>query len=242
MFEECLVESRGLVASKTQRWTALGSVGLQCALAALLIAMPLLRPQRLAIPTDAPHLTIPLPIQPPPPMHVQAATASSSAAPSLPTESSATSRPLIFSSEPTPGPTAPQLPVGIGIPMGDDPFSTAVARIGTGTPGPNVAVAPSRNPERVTLSSGVTQGMLLTPIQPLYPPIARAAGIQGTVVIEAVISKAGHIESLRIESGPEMLRGAARDAVAAARYRPYLLNGEPTEVQTTVTINFRMGG
>jgi protein TonB len=126
--------------------------------------------------------------------------------------------------------------------MGDDPFGAANARIGTGTPGPNVTVAPSRNPERVTLSSGVTQGLLLAPIQPLYPPIARAAGIQGTVVIEATISKTGRIESLHATSGPEMLRNAARDAVAAARYRPYLLNGVPTEVQTTVTINFRLGG
>jgi len=240
MFEECLVESRGLVASKTQRWTALGSACLQCALAVLLIAIPLLRPQRLAIPTDVPHLTVPLPIQPRQPIHVQEATASSSAAPSLPTESFRTSRPLIFPSRPTPGPAEPQLPIGLGLPMGDDPFGTATALSGVGAPGPNVTVAPARTPVPVTLSSGVTQGMLLAPIQPVYPPIAKATGTQGTVVIEAVISKTGRIESLRIVSGPEMLRGAALAAVQAARYRPYLLNGQPTEIQTTVTINFRL--
>lgn len=83
--------------------------------------------------------------------------------------------------------------------------------------------------------------MLLSPIKPVYPAIARAARISGTVVVEAVISKAGTIESLRVLNGPDMLRAAALDAIRAARYRPYLLNGEPTEVQTTFTVNFRMG-
>jgi protein TonB len=83
--------------------------------------------------------------------------------------------------------------------------------------------------------------MLLAPIQPVYPAIARAAGIQGTVVMGAVISKTGRIESLRALSGPDMLRRAAVDAVEAARYRPYLLSGVPTEVQTTITVVFKLG-
>jgi protein TonB len=83
--------------------------------------------------------------------------------------------------------------------------------------------------------------MLLTPIQPVYPPIAKAVRLEGTVVLEAVISKAGRIESLHVVSGPDMLRRAALDAVAVARYRPYLLSGEPTDVQTTITVVFRLG-
>jgi protein TonB len=75
----------------------------------------------------------------------------------------------------------------------------------------------------------------------VYPAIAKAAGVQGTVVMEAVISKAGRIESLRAVSGPEMLRNSALEAAGAARYRPYLLNGEPTEVQTTITVVFKLG-
>ena len=82
--------------------------------------------------------------------------------------------------------------------------------------------------------------MLLTPIQPIYPAIARAAGIQGTVVVEAIISRTGAIESLHVVSGPAMLRRAAIHAIRAARYQPYLLNGEPTEVETTITVNFRL--
>ena len=56
-----------------------------------------------------------------------------------------------------------------------------------------------------------------------------------------MISKAGRIESLRVVSGPDMLRRAAVDAVQAARYRPYLLSGVPTEVQTTVTVVCTLG-
>ncbi|MGA2219181.1 MAG: energy transducer TonB, partial [Terracidiphilus sp.] len=66
-------------------------------------------------------------------------------------------------------------------------------------------------------------------------------GVQGTVVLEAIISKQGTIESLRVVSGPPMLQQAARDAVSAWRYRPYLLNGEPVAVETTVNVVFTLG-
>ena len=83
--------------------------------------------------------------------------------------------------------------------------------------------------------------MLIGEIRPVYPRIAIAARQEGVVVIEATISKSGTIESARVVSGPAMLAGAAIEAVKAARYRPYTLNGEATEVQTTVTVNFKMG-
>jgi protein TonB len=84
--------------------------------------------------------------------------------------------------------------------------------------------------------------MLIAPIRPVYPVIAKAAGVQGTVVVEAVISRQGTIERLHVVSGPAMLQNAALDAIREARYRPYRLNGEPTDVQTTITVIFRMGG
>jgi protein TonB len=61
------------------------------------------------------------------------------------------------------------------------------------------------------------------------------------VVVQAIISRTGRIESAHVISGPEILQTAALDAVKQARYRPYLLNNEPTEVETTITINFRLG-
>jgi protein TonB len=106
---------------------------------------------------------------------------------------------------------------------------------------PSVAVVRRKDVGPVRVSTGVSEGMLLTPIRPVYPAIARMAGVHGAVVMEAVISKAGRIESLRAVSGPEMLRKAALDAVAPARYQPYLLSGEPTEVQTTITVVFTLG-
>jgi periplasmic protein TonB len=92
------------------------------------------------------------------------------------------------------------------------------------------------------VSTGVLQGMLIAPIRPVYPPIARAAGVSGTVVVEAVISRTGTIESLHVVSGPQMLQNAALEAIREARYEPYRLNGEVVEVETRITVNFRMGG
>ncbi len=83
--------------------------------------------------------------------------------------------------------------------------------------------------------------MLIAPIHPVYPQIAKSARIEGMVIIEAVISRTGTIESLHVVSGPPMLQRAAIDAIRAARYHPYLLNGSPTEVQTTISVNFHLG-
>ncbi len=110
-------------------------------------------------------------------------------------------------------------------------------------PHPGVTVGAARTANRpLSISSGVSAGMLIAPIRPVYPAIARAAHVEGTVVVEAIISRAGTIESLHVISGPMMLQSAAIDAIRAARYKPYRLNGEPMDVQTTITVNFRMGG
>jgi protein TonB len=71
--------------------------------------------------------------------------------------------------------------------------------------------------------------------------IAKAAGVQGTVIIQANISKSGAIERAHVVSGPAMLQAAALEAVRSARYRPYMLDHQPTEVETTFSINFRLG-
>ena len=86
------------------------------------------------------------------------------------------------------------------------------------------------------------EGMLIRRVQPVYPPLARAARIQGSVVLAAVISKAGTIENLRMLSGHPMLVPAAIAAVSQWRYRPYILNGEPIEVETQITVNFTLNG
>jgi protein TonB len=97
-------------------------------------------------------------------------------------------------------------------------------------------------PKKVAISGGVATGMLLQKTIPIYPPIAKAARVQGTVVLQATISKTGTIENLRVISGNAMLQSSAMDAVRSWRYRPYLLNGEPVEVETTVNVVFTLGG
>jgi protein TonB len=97
-------------------------------------------------------------------------------------------------------------------------------------------------PKKVSISAGVMVGMLLQKTQPIYPPIAKAARVSGTVVLQATISKTGQIEGLHVISGPAMLQQAAMDAVKTWRYRPYLLNNEPVEVETTVNVIFTLGG
>jgi protein TonB len=93
-------------------------------------------------------------------------------------------------------------------------------------------------PQRIRISQGVTAGLLVHRIQPPYPVLARSARIQGEVILRAVIDKDGNITDLQLVTGHPMLVPAAIAAVREWRYRPYLLNGQPVEVETTITVNF----
>ena len=98
-------------------------------------------------------------------------------------------------------------------------------------------VSPS---QRVRVSQGVEQGLILTKVDPIYPPLARRARIQGTVILKVVINKSGDVENMQLFSGHPMLAPAALDAVRQWKYQPYLLNGGPVEVETTVMVNFTL--
>jgi protein TonB len=88
----------------------------------------------------------------------------------------------------------------------------------------------------------MSEGDLVHKVLPTYPPLARNVRIQGQVVLQAVISKQGIIENLRLLSGHPMLVPAAIEAVRQWRYRPYVLNNEPVEVETLITVNFSLAG
>ena len=94
---------------------------------------------------------------------------------------------------------------------------------------------------RTFRTSSILEGSLIRNVEPVYPPLAKGARVQGPVVLSAMISKAGMIENLRVLSGNPMLVPAAIDAVRQWRYRPYVLNGEPVEVETQITVNFILG-
>lgn len=95
-------------------------------------------------------------------------------------------------------------------------------------------------PKRARVSQGVSQGLLVRQIAPVYPAAARQNRVQGSVVLQAVIGKDGRIQDLRVVSGREELIPAAVGAVQQWRYKPYLLLGEPVEVETQITINFAL--
>ena len=95
---------------------------------------------------------------------------------------------------------------------------------------------------RVRVSSGVSQGLLVKKVPPTYPPEARAAYIQGTVILRAEINKEGDIANLELLSGPIELVGSAVDAVRRWKYRPYLFNGEPVTVDTQIQVNYMLSG
>jgi len=236
MFEESLVESQVMHVSATRGWTMAGSTALQAIVAAVLVAMPLLHPERLTFHPSAPFVFTPPPPRPPL-LQAQHATQATTLV-SLPIAIQTHTPALI----PNPELTTEQPPI-IGHITGMESATVIADVVGRGDGhSSNVSVAPTPAPPKPRqVSQGVLAGMLLSPIRPVYPPIAKAAGVSGTVVVEAIISKAGTIESLHAVSGPEMLRAAALDAIQAARYQPYRLNGEPIEIQTTITVNFRLG-
>lgn len=92
------------------------------------------------------------------------------------------------------------------------------------------------------ISGGVIAENVLTKVFPKFPEVARAKHINGTVVTRVIIGKDGHIKSAEAVSGPDLLRPAYVDAVKQWIYKPYLLNGEPVEVETTITISIQLNG
>jgi protein TonB len=110
--------------------------------------------------------------------------------------------------------------------------------------GTSVEVAPPPPPalgQPLKLSHWA-EGNVIYRVQPTYPALARQARIQGPVELQAIISKTGTIEHLVVVRGHPMLAAAALEAVRQWRYRPYLLNHEPIEVETEITVNFVLSG
>ncbi|MGC1646329.1 MAG: energy transducer TonB [Candidatus Sulfotelmatobacter sp.] len=102
------------------------------------------------------------------------------------------------------------------------------------------AAAQVSEPVRVRTSDKIMQGLIIKKIAPVYPPLARQARIQGLVVMKVLISKTGDVENIQLFSGHPILAPSAIEAVKQWKYKPYLLNGEPVEVETNVTVNFTL--
>jgi protein TonB len=102
------------------------------------------------------------------------------------------------------------------------------------------ASLPQQAPQTVKVSQGVSQGLLIKSVQPVYPPTAKQMHVQGAVQLMANIGKDGSITSVKVLSGPSVLSRAAIDAVKQWKYKPYYLNDQPVEIQTQITVNFKL--
>ena len=220
--------------------TTLTSFGFQVLVVGVLLVLPLLRPsglpvfRQLSTPvsmgqplTDAPE--------------VRSRAGANTAAPS-------TSPAIILR-------PSQRLPVGMpaapsedaGPSLGPGPFIPGIRGDPHGLPSwigggsrPVLPVAAPTPPAAPVRRSHMSEGDLVRKIVPTYPPLARAARIEGQVTLQAVISKQGAIENLRVLAGHPMLVPAAIEAVRQWRYRPYILNNEPVEVETQIIVNFSL--
>jgi periplasmic protein TonB len=124
------------------------------------------------------------------------------------------------------------------------PSMIGIAAPGAGAPPPSLLSGDNNAPKPVlqtlNVSQGVSQGLLYKKIQPVYPTQALSMRIEGPVELMATISKTGDITAVKVLSGDSQLAKAAVNAVKQWKYKPYLLNGEPVEIQTQVTMNFRL--
>jgi protein TonB len=239
MFEDSLVESTGRIRTRS-RYFAVGSFAAQTLLLAALAIYPFLHPATL--PKQALTMLLTAPPGPASPANLpQHATASATHPQPIMIDNplaAPTRIPQHIDTTPDYGPPPSAVDSGLGR-TGTGTGSGLWDVVGTATP-PAVKPAPPKGP--VHISSGVAAGQLLAPIQPVYPAIAKAARVQGTVIVQAVISKDGRIENAHVISGPPMLQGAAVEAIQRARYRPFMLNGEPVAVETTINVVFTLGG
>ena len=100
--------------------------------------------------------------------------------------------------------------------------------------------APVAANKPLQVSAGVMSGNVLEKVTPKYPQDAKDAKVQGSVVLHAIVDKTGAVQDLTVVSGPEALRQASLDAVKRWTYKPYLMNGEPIAVETTMTVTFTL--
>jgi protein TonB len=233
MFEDSTFESTGKIHTRSRGWM-IATFLFNGSVLVMLILIPLIYPEALPRQALAFLLTAPVPPRTPPPATTEPPHVSHGA--------SEIQNGLILS--------PPRIIRDTFVGAGPEPASGPLVGMDQDSGSPN-AVSIFRNRRVVAVvrgvakgpmrvSSGVMEGSVFYKPAPLYPAIAKAVGIGGTVVLQATISKSGTIENLRVVSGPAMLQQAAMDAVKTWRYRPYLLNGEPVEVETTVNVVFAM--
>jgi len=245
MFEDSLIESGGRLTTKRGMTTTLSFV-FQIVLVGILVLIPLLFTEALPKTQLMTFLVAPPPPPPPPPPPAAAIKIVKQVQTDiingqLRTPTKIPEKVQMIKEDEAPPPVMSASGVVGGVPGGvpGGQMGGVIGGIISSTP---VNVPKAVNPQRIRVSQGVTQGMIIRKIQPAYPPLARQARIQGPVVLQAEIGKDGSIQNLRLISGHPMLAPAAIEAIKQWKYKPYILNGEPVEVETTITYNFTLSG
>jgi periplasmic protein TonB len=221
-------------------WTTIASAIFQSLLLAALAIIPLFRTAPL--PKREWSTTVELSS---PPVNVKpvAVQAPKSAPAFKPAKLASPAPPRLTTMAPPP-PVAPVSDLAFGVADGD--VSGALGDALTGTRGgPRVVLAATQAatpplPKRIRVASGVAEANLIHDVPPVYPPEAGRERLEGTVVLLAVIGVDGAVKDVQVESGPALLTQAAIDAVKQWRYKPYLLNGVPVEIDSRITVIFTM--
>ena len=244
LFSDSLLESGARERQRRGLATTI-SVIFQCIVVATLAIMPLMFTE--ALPTQQLVTFLIAPPPPPPPPPPPAAAAITKIVKTdmlnnsqLRTPTRIPAKVAMIKEQEAPMPAEGGVIGGIpgGIPGGQ--LGGVIGGIITSTPASAAIVPKLAAPKRVRISQGITQGLLITKIEPAYPKIALLARVTGVVMLKAIISKTGEVTELQVVSGHALLVPAAIDAVKQWRYRPYLLNGEPVEVETSVTVTFQL--
>jgi protein TonB len=242
MFADSLLDSHWTNRSR-RGWTTLASFALQAIGVGVVVSLPLLYTEGL----PRLHLvSVAAPIGPPPGQRAPANQRPATGRPQnvlRPNIFSAPSQiPPEISRDPDPAPAEEAfacptcVPGGTGAPGVHNWVIDSIGNNATVVPPSPTPVARPPRPSRMM------EGNLIYKVQPVYPPMARAVRVQGAVLLKAIISKSGAIENLQVVAGHPLLVKSALDAVSQWRYRPYILNDEPVEVETQITVNFVLAG
>jgi protein TonB len=241
MFEDSLIESGGRLKTRRGKTTTLAVI-FQVGIIVVMVLIPLLFTEALPKTQLMTFLVAPPPPPPPPPppaaVKIVKTIQTDIVNGQLRTPTKIPKKVEIVKEEEAPPPMNAGVVGGVpgGVPGGSMGGVMGSIIGGTPTAVPKVAV------QRVRVSQGVTQGMVIHRVQPTYPPLARTARVQGAVQLAAVIGKDGAVQNLHVLSGHPLLTQAALDAVKQWRYKPYILNGEPVIVDTQITVNFTLSG
>jgi periplasmic protein TonB len=238
LFHDSLFAS-GAKSRPRNPWAALGSVSLLSLVVLALVVIPLFHTDRLPQPETLTMLYV-----------VPAAGGSNVTEPPVPRSASRNTRTIRIPSAVHASQEAPPSPPvdtagGVlgGIPggvVGGIPGGVLSEVLGSTGSVPVLATPAAHALKRVRVPARIAEANLVYDVAPKYPPEAGRARIEGTVVLLAVIGEDGAVEDVRVKSGPSMLAQAAVEAVRQWRYRPYLVNGEPVEVDSQITINFTL--